>query len=150
MTDAELKVVSANVDADGSGDISFSEFYAWFAGGTGIDKAVSGGADERAEGVGSVVSSQSRRDLDLLLAASATQNRTVMDVGLKNAAGLGFAKVLLFFLGGTACRVVLRCKDYPGLGSRLIFYSNSSAGNTFTFDVDGRTRVRASLRTFPS
>ena len=32
MTDAELKVVAASVDADGSGDISFSEFYAWFAG----------------------------------------------------------------------------------------------------------------------
>lgn len=30
ITDAELKVTSAAVDADGSGEISFSEFYAWF------------------------------------------------------------------------------------------------------------------------
>ncbi|CAN0441449.1 unnamed protein product, partial [Scytosiphon promiscuus] len=63
MTDAELKVVSASVDADGSGDISFSEFYAWFAGGgtAGIDKV--GGGDESteaAEMIGSS-SSQSRR-----------------------------------------------------------------------------------------
>lgn len=32
MTDAELKVASACVDADGSGDVSFSEFYAWYTG----------------------------------------------------------------------------------------------------------------------
>lgn len=33
ITDAELKVTSAAVDADGSGEVSFSEFYAWFGGG---------------------------------------------------------------------------------------------------------------------
>ncbi|CAN0145955.1 unnamed protein product, partial [Hapterophycus canaliculatus] len=29
MNDAELRVALSTVDADGSGDVSFSEFYAW-------------------------------------------------------------------------------------------------------------------------
>ena len=37
-----------------------------------------------------------------------------------------------------------------GLGNRSIFHPYSSVGDTFTFDVDGRTRVRNSLRTFLS
>lgn len=36
MTDAELRVALSGVDADGSGDVNFSEFYAWFMGDVGF------------------------------------------------------------------------------------------------------------------
>ena len=39
-------------------------------------------------------------------------------------------------------------KAYPRLGNRSICYPGSSVGSTFTFGVDGRTRVRIPLRTF--
>lgn len=39
MTEADLNVAAAALDADGSGDVSFSEFYGWFtrAGGDNAD-----------------------------------------------------------------------------------------------------------------
>ncbi len=42
MSDADLKVASAALDADGSGSVSFSEFYAWFAGRGGVSDAEDG------------------------------------------------------------------------------------------------------------
>lgn len=40
MSDTDLRVASAALDADGSGSISFSEFYDWFAGRGGVSDAV--------------------------------------------------------------------------------------------------------------
>lgn len=51
MSDAELKVASATLDADGSGSVSFSEFYAWFAAGGG-----GGGVSNTVDGLGELLS----------------------------------------------------------------------------------------------
>lgn len=46
VSGAELKVALAGVNADGSGDVSFSEFYAWFASGGGGGGGDNDGLDD--------------------------------------------------------------------------------------------------------
>lgn len=87
VSDAELKVALASVDADGSGDVSFSEFYAWFAGnGAGddvgsLDDDMMSVADTRSELSGFSAASPGR-----LSAVGASR-------GLRNAARTTFVKV---------------------------------------------------------
>lgn len=85
VTDAELKVALASVDADGSGDVSFSEFYVWFAGigddNDGLDDMMSD-AETRSQVSGVSVASPGRK--------SAGAKR-----GIGNAARTTFVKVII-------------------------------------------------------
>lgn len=90
MSTPELKVASATLDADGSGDISFSEFYAWLAprdgsldGGGGDDLSdVDGGGRSCAEG--STVGT--RR-------SGGSISGSTIGMGLSNTLRSGFVKV---------------------------------------------------------
>lgn len=57
MTEADLKVAFASLDADGSGDITFSEFYAWFDGESADDAGGVGDTFDALAGVASDVGS---------------------------------------------------------------------------------------------
>lgn len=64
MTEAELNVATASLDADGSGDISFSEFYGWLTdvGDAGTEYSISntgGDGSRAATGDGVPVSGES-------------------------------------------------------------------------------------------
>ena len=89
VTDAELKVALASVDADGSGDVSFSEFYAWFDGSGG------GGGDYDNGGLGDTMSDfDTRSQLSGPSTASAGRPSSVgASRGLRNAARATFVKV---------------------------------------------------------
>lgn len=58
LTEAELKVAVASLDVDGIGEISFAEFYAWFAG-DGASSSGGGGSNDEigsgSRGDGSVI-----------------------------------------------------------------------------------------------
>lgn len=119
MTDAELKVASASVDADGSGDVSFSEFYAWFngtdshgfggGGGGGsvgdngsvvgeIDMMISDDAESRGQG-GSSSSCRTRASISPSVSnmsgSSPLRRPAGMKGGLKNSARATFVKVYM-------------------------------------------------------
>lgn len=111
MTDAELKVASASIDADGSGDIRFSEFYGWFTGTNGGGGGgYGGGCGDYGNVVGDSVmmsDAESRGQHSYRTAASATPSgRSRLDMApspirrpagmkgrLRNAAGGTFVKV---------------------------------------------------------
>lgn len=87
VTDAELKVALASVDADGSGDVSFSEFYAWFARGGG------GGGDH--DGLDEMMSDVDTRSQlsGPSVVSPGSRSTAVVKRGLQNAARSTFVKV---------------------------------------------------------
>lgn len=88
VTEAELKVVLASVDADGSGDVSFSEFYAWFSGG-GLGGGGGGGDKDGLDDSISQLSGPSA-------ASPGRQSAAGRKRGLRSAARTTFVKVCTY------------------------------------------------------
>lgn len=82
VADAELKVASATMDADGSGDVSFDEFYAWFSRASGNE----GGGDDTSD-------ADSRTPRSALDGPVSPRGATTVK-GLKNNVRSRVAKVL--------------------------------------------------------